>query len=74
MDKSIIKYDDYLKSNNDRSNTSEYEPPETAVIPQPGDKMIAYMKSQFSAQIPYFHVGIRSVNPDLPDYKNDGTK
>jgi len=74
MDKSIIKYEDYLKGGDDRAYTNDYPPPETAVIPAPGDKIVRYMKTQFASQMSYYDVGIRSVNPDLPKYKNDGLK
>lgn len=76
MEKDILTYDSYLKDEgtSKKSETRDYPTPETGVIPATGDKIIAYMKSQFIAQIPYFNVGIRSNNPDLPEYKNNGTK
>lgn len=72
----IISYDTYLKTDavKDPTNTNEYPTPETAVVPPPGDKVIAYMRSQFISQSTYFNVGIRSTNKELPNYKNDGTK
>jgi len=76
MEKNILTYENYLKDEGTtkRTETRQFYAPETGVIPPPGDKLIAYMKSQFMSQVNYYNVGIRSVNPDLPEYKNDGTK
>ncbi|MCK9575382.1 MAG: hypothetical protein WC979_00900 [Candidatus Pacearchaeota archaeon] len=74
MENSSINYEDYLKGNTEESKieTSDYPAPETAVLPAPGDKIIAYMRSQFKSQTPYFEPGIRSSNKDLALRKSDG--
>lgn len=63
-----IPYSEYMKMQNDEKypETGNYPAPETAVIPPPGDKIIAYMKSQFANQTTHFKVGIRSTNHELP--------
>lgn len=47
MGKYILLYKDYISDN---TYTKKYMPPETAVIPQPGDKIINYIRTQFLSQ------------------------
>ena len=77
MEKEVKKYamglvldDDTVDKLSKTGDTTDYPVPDSAVIPQPGDKIMAYMKSQFAAQVPYYGMGIRSVNTDLPMYKH----
>lgn len=64
----IIDYKTYI---NKKVLTSDYVPPDSAVIPQPGDKIIAYIRSQFKNQVPYFSVGIRSTNQILSTFNHN---
>jgi hypothetical protein len=65
-----ISYEDYLKGNEEKKSpeTGTYPVPETGVIPPAGDKIVAYMKSQFANQKSYFTVGIKSANTELPSH------
>lgn len=63
-----LAYEEYLKSSEKSGNTNDYPVPDTAVLAQPGDKIVAFMKSQFASQVPYYGMGIRSVNTDLAQY------
>lgn len=67
----IISYEEYMKAFEERTYTTDWEVPDTPVLSQPGDKIIAYMKSQFASQVPYYTVGIRSVNTDLSKYEKN---
>ena len=51
-------------------NTEYYEPPKYVAKPQPGDLIITYMTSQFLNQKFYFVPGIKSVNHDLANMRN----
>jgi len=70
MEKEIINYNDYLKSKEKTANTNDYPVPDSAAGMQPGDKIVSFMKSQFSSQVPYFTMGIRSTNTDLTKYSH----
>jgi hypothetical protein len=66
-----LNYSDYIQQTNETpSNTTDYPVPTSAVLTQPGDKIVAYIKSQFAAQVPYYGMGIRSVNADLAKYNH----
>jgi len=70
MEKEIIKYNDYLKSKEKTVNTNDYPVPDSAVIMQPNDKIVSFIRSQFASQVPYFTMGIRSTNTDLAKYSH----
>lgn len=67
-----LNYEDYIKTDKvsaeKTSNTNDWPVPDSAVLSQPGDKIVAYIKSQFASQVPYYTMGIRSTNTDLAGY------
>ena len=65
-----ISYEEYIKETVQKVNTTDYTVPDSAIITQPGDKIVDFIKSQFASQVPYYNMGIRSVNNDLAAYKH----
>lgn len=66
-----VSYEEYINSQEKTANTNDYPVPDTAVLSQPGDKIRAYIKSQFASQVPYYTMGIRSTNTDLAKYSHN---
>lgn len=57
------------KKSNKNLKTDNWNPPDTAVVPQDDDKIIYYLKSQFDDTMPYYKVGISSTNKNLKEKK-----
>lgn len=48
----------------DGAETSAWDAPDTAAVPQDDDKIIYYMKSNFDKTMPYYTTGISTTHKD----------
>jgi len=46
------------------NETSSWDAPDTAAVPQDDDSIINYMKSQFDKTMPYYTTGISTTHTD----------